>query len=294
MQNIELGFGLKPSPKDERDYKLHEINAKIGYAPATPVSYLSDISQLPVLMQGTQPSCVGHATAAGMMWKDNGAWSWDYSPRYLYDLCKRDDGDPNEGTFYRQALKEANSYGVCDNAEFPNDVTLPYATYVNWNLIPANAFSVASDRKVQTYVSVQNLTFQSIKDAIYQNGVVLLGVEVGKEWYTSVEGIGSWVAADVLPVRPPATVISGHAILAYGFDANYIYFRNSWSTEWGNEGNGYFGINYMPFVQEAWTFMDLDPVVVNQVKQQELTWIQKAQQLIQTITNFLKQRSQTN
>jgi len=260
-------LGHIPSPRDKRDFTLEKVNKIVGAAAAIPASYSTDLSIVPVLMQAQEPSCVGHATAAGMMYTDSGAYSYDYSPRFLYALCKRDDGVAGDGTYYRQALKEAKQYGVSDNAQFPNVVTLDIPTYSNAALIPQAAFDVAKNRLVKSYVSVTDLSIAGLKQAIYQNKVVLLGVNVGNEWWTAANGTTSWAAADILPLRPPASVVSGHAILAYGYDENYIYFRNSWSAEWGQNGNGYFGANYIPFVREAWTFMDLAPEVVAQLKQ---------------------------
>ena len=265
MQHFST-LGYVPSPEDKRDFTLERVNNILG-APVVPVAYSTDLSAVPVLMQAQEPSCIGHATAAGMMYTDQGAYSYDYSPRFLYALCKRDDGIPNvEGTYYRQALKEAQQYGVSDNAQFPNDVTLDVPTYSNAALIPPEAFTVAKSRLVKSYVAVTDLSFNGLKAAIAQNKVVLLGVKVGSEWWTAKSGVTSWNAADLFPLRTPQIVISGHAIVAYGYDENYIYFRNSWSTEWGQNGNGYFGADYIPFVQEAWTFMDLAPEVVQQLK----------------------------
>lgn len=150
--------------------------------------------------------------------------------------------------------------------QFPNDVTLAVPTYSNAALIPPEAFTVAKDRLVKSYVALTDLSFAGIKAAIAQNKVVLLGVKVGNEWWTAANGQTSWNPTAIFPLRPPANVVSGHAILAYGYDENYIYFRNSWSTEWGNNGNGFFGADYIPFVQEAWTFMDLAPEVVTKLK----------------------------
>jgi len=261
-------LGHIPSPPDKRDFTLKKVNKLIGQAAPTPPSYFTDISTLPVLYQGKQPACIAHATASGMMVLDNGAYSWDYSPRFLYALCKKDDGFNGDGTYYRQALKEAQQYGVCDNSQFANDVTVVTPVYDDYKLIPMQAYTTAKQRLVKSYVAVTDLSFQGIKDAIYQNKVVLLGLRVGKEMWTAPNGQTSWAATDVLPLRPPATVVSGHDVMAYGFDENYIYFRNSFGATWGANGNGMFSKNYLPYVQEGWTFMDLAPEVVTILTQQ--------------------------
>lgn len=282
--------GLKKSPSDLRDFKLSKVNRLIGAVGAPPEVYSTDISKVPVLYQAKEPSCIGHATASGMMYYDEGRYSWDYSPRFLYALAKKDDGNPTSpGTNYRQCLIEGKNYGVCDNAQFSNDTSLPVNTYSDYKQIPQTAYDVAKDRKVASYVRVNDTSFQGIKNAIYQNGVVLLGVDLGVEWFTSTTGKTSWAKDDVLPLRPPKLVISGHAILAYGYDQNYIYFRNSWSTAWGDNGNGYFGPNYIPHVIEAWTFMDLTPEVVQNLKTQ-LSLAQQALILLQQLFYKVKGR----
>lgn len=278
--------GHLPSPPDPRDFTLKKVNRIIGAAVPAPPTYFTDLSSVPVLMQSHQPSCIGHATAAGMMYEDNGAYSYDYSPRFLYALAKRDDGIPqSEGTYYRQALKEAKQFGVADNAQFPNDVTLDPAVYKDASLIPQTAFDVAKSRLVKSYVAVTDLSFDGIKNAIFQNKVVLLGVRLGDEWWTDEQGQTTWSPALVLPLRPPKKDVSGHAILAYGYDQNFIYFRNSWSKDWGRSGDGMFGSNYLPFIQEAWTFMDLAPEVVANLKQQ-LFWYQKVVQLLKQLLHL--------
>jgi hypothetical protein len=282
-------LGHLPSPKDNRDFTIDKVNKVIGYAAAPiPVPYFTDLSKIPVLMQSHQPACVSHVTSAGMMFQDNGAYSFDYSPRFLHALCKKEDGVPDQdGTYYRQAFKEAQTYGVADNAQFPNDVALPLADYKDASLIPKSAYDVAKDRKIKSYVMLTDLSFAAIKQAIYQNKLVLLGVKLGQEWWTATNGITSWLPADILPLRPPASIVSGHAVLAYGYDEKYIYIRNSWSTDWGQNGTGYFGIEYNPFIQEAWTFMDLAPEVVANLK----TQLSLAQRILQLLSDWIKGRN---
>ena len=281
--------GHLKSPKDRRDFRLHKVNKLIGAAPFIPPSYLTDLHNVPVLYQAKQPACIGHATAAGMMYLDDGAYSFAYSPRFLYALCKRDDGIPDQdGTFYRQALKEAKQYGVCDTIEFSNEVTLDPKLYKDTSLISQHAFDVAKDRLVKSYVAVSDLSLSGLKAAIYQNKVVLCGVKLGKEWWTDTNGNISWDKRAILPVRPPKSIVSGHAILLYGFDEHYVYFRNSWSNTWGDNGDGYFDSSYIPYVAEAWTFMDLAPEVITNLKQQ-VTLAEKVLELMRKVVSlFIK------
>jgi hypothetical protein len=48
----------------------------------------------------------------------------------------------------------------------------------------------------------------------------------------------------------------GHFVVACGYDENFIYFRNSWSTEWGQNGNGWIDVSYIKNVVAIGTLLD--------------------------------------
>ena len=92
-------------------------------------------------------------------------------------------------------------------------------------------------------------------------------IKIGSEWWTSPSGITSWLAKDVLPVRPPKTTVSGHQIAIYGYDETYFYFANSFGNTWGNNGYGTMVIaNYMPYFKECWSIEALPQEVVQGIK----------------------------
>lgn len=276
--NFNLVGGL-PSPKDKRDFKIGQVQAPI----TIPESYFTDLGKLPVLYQGKQPSCVGHATALALMhadWLELGKVT-QLSPRFLYALAKRDDGFDGDGTYYRQCFKEAQEFGVCQEPLFKNDIELDKDEYKDSTRITPDAYTDAQPRVIKSYVRLDDMSLAGIKQAIYQNKLVLLGVKLGKEWWTNTSGDSAWTEKEVLPVRPPVDIISGHAILAYGYDQDYIYFVNSWSKDWGRLGIGYFGKEYMPFVYEGWTFIDLPNSVVENLLQQK--------SLLEKVVELLKQ-----
>ncbi len=285
MNNQSKNLGFIKSPLDLRDIRLGKVQAPV----AIPRIYFSDLSKEPVLYQGKQPACIGHATASGLMTLGD-TQSKDFSPRFLYALCKKTDGLPEEeGTFYRQALKIAKSTGCCDNVQFPNDIDLDKEEYKRWDLISQEAYDVAQIRIIKAYASVNDLSFNGIKQAIFQNKVVLLGMKLGNEWWTAPDGEISWEEKDILPLRTPKQIISGHAILAYGYDENYIYFRNSFGKDWGREGEGFFSKDYLPYIQEGWTFVDLPDVVIqNLIKQKES--FQKVVELFRKLINLFKRK----
>ena len=265
-------FGGLESPSDHRDFKPEELLGKSG---ATPESFSCDIAEVPVYMQAKQPACGGHAgTVLFQALAQNGEI---LSPRFVYALCKKIDGLPDQqGTTARAILQVLQRYGICNDALFPNDTSLSYEQYADYTLIPNAAYVDALQRRIGAYARLENPTYQTIKDSIYQNNVVLILGQIGNEWWTP-----SWAAKDILPLKPPAQVVSGHFWVNYGFDTSTTILRNSWSNHWANTGNGEYAIDYQPFIKEAW-IAQLAPKALRDI-QTKLTAIQKVVNLIKQL-----------
>jgi hypothetical protein len=52
-------------------------------------------------------------------------------------------------------------------------------------------------------------------------------------------------------------VVRGHLIVGHSYDEDNIYFLNSFGPTWGKKGHGWFGRNYMPWINDAGTLIDL-------------------------------------
>ena len=265
MQEQIISFGNIKSPLDKRDFHIGMIQTPVEI----PEVFMPEYN-LPTYFQGKQPSCTGHAVA----WMINFCELNDInstpilSPRFLYALSKRDDGISDaDGTYYRQALKEAQTYGVCTDKLFNNDVTLSRADYNDSTKISQFAYDDADYRRIKSYVQV-GTSFNELKQAIYQNKVVLLALYVDENMYTDVNGNISWAEKDVLPLRLPKTQTGGHAVVAYGYSKDFIFFRNSWSQSWGKNGDGYFGKDYGNNVYEAWTVVDIPDADIVKLKKE--------------------------
>ena len=70
----------------------------------------------PVRDQGNEGTCVAFASAVGVKeYEDTREYKKyiELSPRYLYSICKKNDGAPDEeGTYPRVAMKMLLNYGV--------------------------------------------------------------------------------------------------------------------------------------------------------------------------------------
>lgn len=283
--------GYVKSPKDKRDFRLSQV---MGEPVQIPEVFMPDYSMLPMYHQHKQPSCIGHATT----WMVN---YFEYlekdsviplSPRFIYALAKRDDGIPNQdGTYYRMGLKKAQDYGVCKESLFPNDADLDRETYNNASLIHSIAYEDAEPRKIRSYLNVDSLKFENLKQVIFQNKMVMLALIVDENMYTKSNGAISWLEKDILPLRLPKSRDSGHAVVAIGYDKDHIYFQNSWGDTWGRKGIGYFTKEYVPFLEEAWTVMDLPNDKIEELRKANLTLIELLKQYVEYLKNEITKKT---
>ena len=256
------------SPPDERDFKLDIVAA--GSIPDTlPDFVFINISRLPVWMQRKVGACVGHAWGKSQQnceleETDNVV---PLSARFLYAMAKGLDQTPGEGTFPRLVGKILKNYGCATEATVPNDTTLDHETYVyhrDIHNIPEAAFAEATPYKIDGY-AFADVTEEGIKRAIFyaqtkRQGVVML-LQVGDTWWKGTDGVSTWDAAKILPLRVPATIISGHEVYPYGYEYKggrlVIHILNSWSDQWGDHGAGWFYFDeWQRLIKEIMTSID--------------------------------------
>ena len=256
--------GAVKSPKDYRDIPLAAFGA------ATPLTgkFFVDVTKLPVWNQKKIGSCVGHAGAKYKQlldWMETGEMK-KLSPRFLYAIAKARDDYPFEGTFPRLVAKILKDHGCATEATVPNDSDLSHEAYVYNRVesdIPEDSWAEAKEFCIQGYAFPNVKSAAELGNAIQNyNGAMLL-MRVGKEWWTKADGTSSWSAKDVVPLRPPKEIVSGHEVYLYGYEVETsgrvkFYIFNSWSLDWGMTGKAWFYHDeYAPFLDEAITFVDL-------------------------------------
>ncbi|MDE1767172.1 MAG: hypothetical protein KGI27_13010 [Thaumarchaeota archaeon] len=244
-----------------------------------PETYATDISMVPVYMQGQEPSCAGCAgTSLWQILAQNGD---ELSFRFVYALAHKimeADGLPRQqGTTGRSIMQVLQKYGVCSAALFPNDTTLSWEDFMDWTKIPPTAYVDALNRRIGAYAQVTDLSFDGIKQATANHKALMIGMRVGPQMWTAPDGTVSWNPNDLFPVRIPNPVVSGHMVDGYAFTLLAEDFLNSWSKAWGDNGTGYFDESYEPEIFEAWVAsLPVPPVPVLPSKPtipQEQTWL---------------------
>jgi len=236
-----FGTGALSRRLDVRDYKIG-----LSQTPTAIPSVYMPTTSLPVKMQGKYGTCGAHAGSAFVSFAN----SQDLSPKYLWKRIKQTDGySLNQGTDMTSIFKTLANGGDCHEALCPNELDSTIEAYSDPSVITAQMDDDAYPFGVDHYAFTDYPSMQQIKQAIYQNKVVIALVDCGDGWYTNAQGYGSWLEKDVCPLRL-GRYDSGHFVLLWGYDEKYIYFRNSWSSAWGRGGDGYFDASYIPHVKE--------------------------------------------
>lgn len=213
----EPGKGLLKSPQDYRDIPMSSVYKKFTDLPQNyRIPY-----ELKIKNQGSTPQCVGYSCATMKEEKERREQNFlEFEPAWIYRECKKIDGIPEvQGTYFRAGLKVLQKTGAKPegNGDF-------------------------SDYRIGAYVKIKP-NFESIKQAIYEYGVVLGGFEGSNE---------GWAQANIrAPYR--SEHVWGHAVAIVGWTANKLIIHNSWGKGKGDKGYFYTTKDYLPF--EVWAIL---------------------------------------
>lgn len=251
-------LGGKEGPSDPEDYKLN-----LGTAVSVPLVYMSDaFFNRKVFYQQQIPDCGANAGAFMAEYLDevNGQ---TYSPDFQWIDIKTVDGLPlSDGTDMRSIFKSLTR-GSLPYDLLPEQTSLPLSEFSSPKRVSASMKQEAVKHVISTYgFHTEPLTMADLKAIIYQNKAVCLLIRLGNEFWTDKNGKVSWAEKDIMPLRTPKQIVSGHFIIAGAYDENYIYFANWWSKDWARSGYGYFAENYLPQVVQVGTIVDSPDKVI--------------------------------
>lgn len=252
-------LGAFQNPEDIRDIHISSVQAPV----TIPSSYKSDISMLDVENQKAHGTCVGQAITklVEFYWYRRFKSLTKLSARSLYIRSKALDGIPNlQGTIPRVAANVVVKEGIATDTFVPDNNDLSYTDYMAFNIDDSVKANMGS-QKLPGYVFVTP-TFQEIKQAIYQNGVVTGSLPVDNNWFLGV-------------IKRVFDIIGYHYTLWYGYDEYGIYARNSWGTGWVGkalnlvipQGDFYFlWADYQDRARDIIAFTDIPKEILENVK----------------------------
>jgi C1A family cysteine protease len=221
-------FGWHPSLKDARTRKF--MRAPVALPPS--VDWTQKLP--PCYDQGDLGSCTANAIAGAVQFLQAVKPEPLVMPSRLFIYyCERvmeGTVDSDAGAELMDGIKSVNKQGVCPESEWPYE-----DTRLTFPPTPA-CYTDASKELLMQYLSIDNTVLDDLKAALVQ-GPVVGGFSV-YDSFTS----DAVAASGVVPMPNLATesVQGGHAILVVGYEdstEDYI-FRNSWGTEWGQNGYG--------------------------------------------------------
>jgi len=249
-------FGCLQDVPDRRDYPASMRLSRLK--PILPSIWNLREDMTPVKDQGRLGSCVGFACAALKEWQEKEQRPWtpfqDSSEQWIYWKSKEIDPWPgSEGTSIRCALSILASKGV------PPEGGWPYLDQASAGHRPPTSpkwwsYGVARWAKIGYYYRLSSL--EMVKEWLVLRGPVVAGVSVGTTFFSPVDHVGCPPHSFV---EIPRETIGGHAIVLVSYDdpLRIIGFKNSWGTDWGDRGFGFFSYEYLGSLGfDLWAILD--------------------------------------
>jgi hypothetical protein len=215
------GLGALPDEPDGRDYPVSALYAAEGLTPtaALPASYMAP-GMPPVLDQHATPMCVAYSSSAMKAWQDRRDQEriFDFDEPAFFAAI----GGTAQGARVRAAMERMRSTGY-----------------------PVTGVGDAGHHRIAAYYAVP-LDIAVIRAAIHDLGPIVVSTPWYRSWFRP--------AAGVLP--EPDTLVGGHAIVAYGWDARGLRLRNSWGSAWGVAGDCWMPESFVAHLNGAWKAVD--------------------------------------
>jgi len=203
-----------------------------------PASY-SIKSKFPPVYRQHYGSCTSNAVLGCDDMIYHGSGNWIPSTTFTYYLQKYKERPMiDDGSSVEEALKAVKKFGACSSKVWPNEKP--------WNLKPsAEAYANGlKGREIKKWYELKNL--KQLKQALVSGYPVACAVA----WcFKSIDA--NYVMNT--PSRYEAeNADTGHAIVIVGYNdsTQLIEFRNSWGSQWAN--NGYAYMTYETFKRVIW------------------------------------------
>lgn len=248
-------FGYLPDPIDDRDWSCSE--KLLQTRQLTVVETLDWRSKVPeILNQGPLGACVAHGVLGAIRLKHvfDGIDQPKLGNRlHVYRGARAyiGTGDWDSGSHIRDAFRFLNAAGFMPEDETDND----YDISKFQELPNPREMRLMHDQrnKVLGQVSYYRVTEAGedrkpvLQRAMSQGGIPVLGTATTRDFLRYNDGI-------LRKPSPTARQTGGHAFYLCGYTPDYAIIANSWDDDWGIDGFGYLGWDYIawPETRDIW------------------------------------------
>ncbi len=228
------------SPNDSRDWIYDNyLNKNKNINLPEILDFRNEL--LEVRNQGTQGSCFAMAVSCMKEWQEKRDYGLKQylSPQFFYNIRGNlyDDISSNdEGMFGRNAMKLLKKVGICTEKIYP------YGRIQYKDKISSYCFEEALNHKIKGYGRV--LSIEALKYSLNYNGICIVIFPV----YNYTPQL--WIKNN------DEKFLGGHAMNIVGYLEDCFIIRNSWGTNWGNNGYSYYYFKDWGAHWEIWTTID--------------------------------------
>ena len=243
-QHFKLG-GYRPEKQNSKDKKYSAIRDRQLPPKVDLRSYMT-----PVENQGNSNSCTANAMAGAYEYLTNRilGQSADVSRLFIYYNARELDGDcsQDQGTYLKSCVKVLRKQGACSENtwSFNLDQILEQP--------PKQAYAEAANFRVEDAARVE-IDLHTMQSCLAEGYPFAFGLQL----FSSFQQAGS---TGLVPMPDPDNEKhdGGHAMLCVGYsDVDQVFIvRNSWGTDWGEQGYCYIPYDYMTkpdLIHDCWT-----------------------------------------
>ena len=249
-------LNVKKSEYDQRDWSYEKISTNNDIPNIC--DYRSQLNK--VRNQGQQGTCYAQSAACMKEWQENIDYGFSdyFSPQFFYNnrnywnnsIQDGDDLNEDYGMTGRDVMRILKEVGICKESDYP------YGLKEKACVIDPKILIKAKKHNIKSYARINSL--DGLKRSLYENGPCLIAFPVynySNEMWIKNEGDDQ---------------NGGHAMTVVGYDDinKHFIIRNSWGSNWGDEGYCYYQYKHWDSHWEAWTTIDL--VSDNKKKSQNL------------------------
>jgi C1A family cysteine protease len=229
-------FGWKKDLHDPRDFK-YKVSPPEAPKVLPPLVDLRPQCP-PVYNQGNLGSCTANAIGSAFQFEQmkQNAPNWIPSRLFIYYNEREMEGTINEdaGAMIRDGIKSVVDKGVCPETMWQ------YVESKFTSKPCPQCYKEALNNQVKEYLRISPHTLQGVKEALADGHPVIFGFTIYESMMTD-----EVARTGIVPIPiPNDTPVGGHAVKAVGYieDRQCFIVKNSWGTNWGD--NGYF---YLPY-----------------------------------------------